>query len=88
MGICIVVLLLTLYLAMLCIQLLPLKADLDDLIPTMTVGIVSALVFCTLMAMHGPGGLSFANPDGKISALGPSVLMLLMIVRKYAHRKM
>jgi hypothetical protein len=61
------------YYTMLCLQLLPLRRDLDDLLPSMVLGICAnvAMIALSILTL---GGASFANPDGGTQIIFPAVL--------------
>jgi hypothetical protein len=61
------------YFAMLSLQLLPLRRDLDDLLPSMILGICATAALITQSALI-LGGASYANPAGSVQVLFPALL--------------
>jgi hypothetical protein len=61
------------YYAMLCLQLLPLRKDLDDLLPSMFLGVCAQVAMVGLSAMR-LGGASYANPEGGIQVIFPMLV--------------
>lgn len=61
------------YFTMLSLQLLPLRRDLDDLLPSMILGICATAALITQSALI-LGGASYANPAGSVQVLFPALL--------------
>ena len=61
------------YFTMLSLQLLPLRRDLDDLLPSMFLGICATAALITQGALI-LGGASYANPEGNVQVLFPALL--------------
>ena len=61
------------YYAMLCLQLLPLRKDLDDLLPSMFLGLCAQAAMVGLSVMR-LGGASYANPEGGVQVIFPFVV--------------
>lgn len=57
-------------------QLIPLRADLDDVVPNTIAGLLALLAMIGLMGCRA-AGLSFANPDGSIQVIFPVIFALL-----------